>query len=73
MVHYVPPDTGRTHHTCDIAIPNDNLENHREDSLEEEGTEDRKLRKILKFSKDTECLGLRLQKWQQRKVFERHC
>lgn len=56
-----------------VTVLNDNLENHREDSLEEEGTEDRKLRKILKFSKDTECLGLRLQKWQQRKVFERHC
>lgn len=56
-----------------VTILNDNLENHREDSLEEERTEDRKLGKILKFSKDTECLGLMLQKWPQRRVFEKHC
>ena len=54
-----------------VTVLNDNLENRREDSLEKEGTEDRKLGKILKFSKDTECL--RLQKWKQRKIFERHC
>lgn len=47
-----------------VTVLNNKLENHREDSLEEEGTEDRKLGKILKFSKDTECLGLRLQKRQ---------
>ena len=40
MVHYVPPDTGRTHHTCDIAIPNDNLNR-------EETSDNSKLRHIL--------------------------
>lgn len=54
-----------------VTVLNDKLENHREDSLEEEGTEDRKLGKILKFSKDTECLGFQAAKRQQRKVFER--
>ena len=59
MVHYVPPDTGRTHHTCDIAIPNDNLNR-------EETSDSSKLRHILQNTWTLFIRNIRIMKHRER-------